>query len=443
MLWPPKIDEYARDDELSIVPDPLFNLLAWIIGDVESPETSPTITPGSVRVNVKNIDTKRQILSIAQDVLYCSRGGHVKTPKHVLLSVAVHHLTRSARVVTLLNQFGHNVSYNQVLEIHTALADEALKTAEDGISISSHIDRHRPVVFAADNNDFLEETPPGANTTHCTNSIVVQRIAVTVPPPPDATENQQRSTWHGRWLQPAGNRAFPEYNADSRLGPGVYPLDITTLESPSDCSGAVAARHCNLVWLLTRLPSSPIPLAADGQLDTAVTREQVPDWSGFNAALSLSKVPPVSRIGYLPVINQSPTELATVHQVLKNAVNVAKQQGQDDIVVVVDQSIYAKAQELLWMAAVEEPDKFGNVVVRMGGFHVRGVMLAIIGKRFGDAGLCDLLVESELVAQGSVDGVISGKHFNRAMRAHKALAEALETMRCQEFEVWMESQEGS
>ena len=67
----------------------------------------------------------------------------------------------------------------------------------------------------------------------------------------------------------------------------------------------------------------------------------------------------------------------------------------------------------------------------MGGFHVMGVMLAIIGKRFGDAKLCDLLVESELVAQGSVDGVISGKHFNRAMRAHKALAEALETMRWQ------------
>ena len=89
-----------------------------------------------------------------------------------------------------------------------------------------------------------------------------------------------------------------------------------------------------------------------------------------------------------------------------DAVNVVKQQGQDDIVVVVDQSIYAKAQKVLWKAAVEEPDKFGNVVVRMGGFHVMGVMLAIIGKRFGDAGLCDLLVELELVAQGSVDGVI-------------------------------------
>ena len=148
-------------------------------------------------MNVENVDTKRQILSIAQDVLYCSRGGLVKTPKHVLLSVAVHHLTRSARVVTLLNRFGHSVSYNQLLEIHTALADEALTTAEDGISIPSHIDRHRPVVFAVDNNDFLEETPTGANTTHCTNSIVVQRTAVTVPPPPDATENQHQPVSNG------------------------------------------------------------------------------------------------------------------------------------------------------------------------------------------------------------------------------------------------------
>ena len=49
MSWPPKIDEYAQDDEVSIVPDPLFNLLAWIIGDVESPrlpQRQPLVVDG-------------------------------------------------------------------------------------------------------------------------------------------------------------------------------------------------------------------------------------------------------------------------------------------------------------------------------------------------------------------------------------------------------------
>ena len=60
----------------------------------------------------------------------------------------------------------------------------------------------------------------------------------------------------------------------------------------------------------------------------------MPDWSGFNAAPFASEVPPKSKIGYLPVVNASPTELATVNKVLHNAVDVAKKHQQDDIVVV-------------------------------------------------------------------------------------------------------------
>ena len=36
----------------------------------------------------------------------------------------------------------------------------------------------------------------------------------------------------------------------------------------------------------------------------------------------------------------------------------------------------------------------------------------------------DLLVESELVAEGSINGVLNGKHYNRSVRAHKVLHEA-------------------
>ena len=38
--------------------------------------------------------------------------------------------------------------------------------------------------------------------------------------------------------------------------------------------------------------------------------------------------------------------------------------------------------------------------------------LAVIGKRFGEASLYDLLVESGVVESSSVDSVLSGKHYN-------------------------------
>lgn len=49
----------------------------------------------------------------------------------------------------------------------------------------------------------------------------------------------------------------------------------------------------------------------------------------------------------------------------------------------------------------------------MGGFHLLMMLLGIIGCRFGDAGLRQKAVESDVVAEGSMERVLSGKHYNR------------------------------
>ena len=85
-----------------------------------------------------------------------------------------------------------------------------------------------------------------------------------------------------------------------------------------------------------------------------------------------------------------------------------------------DQALYAKAAEIAW-----KQDQFPNIVLRIGTFHTICVALAILGKPFGDGGLTDILIESQIVAEGSISGVIDGKHYNRGVRAHKYLYEAL------------------
>lgn len=69
----------------------------------------------------------------------------------------------------------------------------------------------------------------------------------------------------------------------------------------------------------------------------------------------------------------------------------------------------------------------------MGAFQVACVFLAIIGKCFGDAGLWDLLIESRIIGSGSVNGVLGGKHYNRALRTHKIILEALMRVNWQAF----------
>lgn len=56
----------------------------------------------------------------------------------------------------------------------------------------------------------------------------------------------------------------------------------------------------------------------------------------------------------------------------------------------------------------------------MGAFHTICAFTAAIGKRFADAGLADILIESDIVATGSVSGVLEEIHYNRAVRMHKA-----------------------
>ena len=50
----------------------------------------------------------------------------------------------------------------------------------------------------------------------------------------------------------------------------------------------------------------------------------------------------------------------------------------------------------------------------MGGFHVEFIFLAIIGKRFKDAGLQDLVIESEILGPSFVESAFKGKAYNYA-----------------------------
>lgn len=60
-------------------------------------------------------------------------------------------------------------------------------------------------------------------------------------------------------------------------------------------------------------------------------------------------------------------------------------------------------------------------------------MLACIGKRFRDAGLENLVIEAGIVAPGSLNGAMNGHHYNRSIRLHKCVAEAMERIRWHSF----------
>lgn len=67
--------------------------------------------------------------------------------------------------------------------------------------------------------------------------------------------------------------------------------------------------------------------------------------------------------------------------------------------------IYVKAVEIIMNPRYVDLNKF--IVLRLGAFHSMCIFIAVIGKRIGDAGLRDIIVESNQLGESSVDQICS------------------------------------
>lgn len=306
------------------------------------------------------------------------------------------------------------------------MAEKTLaKQEHQAAFVPSNITRDSFVVLCWDNNDINEETLTGAGTTHCTNGIAIQRQVQTVQQAPAALPASNACGKKGRHRRSVivSPRVDIEYNAGKRQDPKSVLLDLEKCQIEKDAC-LLTLHEGDFAWLLSRVLSSDSPTF--GQTGTQI----VPGWSAFNAALAKDEVVRPSVVGYLPVIPSSPTELSTVYMMLKRSLAVADELQQDDVIIVLDQAIYAKAQEII----SKHQDDFCRVILRMGSFHTACTFLAVIGQRFEHAGLHDILVESGLAGTGAVGAVLRGKHYNRAMRCHKIIFEALFRLLWKSFE---------
>ena len=112
---------------------------------------------------------------------------------------------------------------------------------------------------------------------------------------------------------------------------------------------------------------------------------------------------------------------------------MGKDIGVQDIMVVLDLAIYAKAVEVRW----QKREESNRVVIRLGAFHRVCTFIAVIGKQFKCSGFEDILIESDIVASGSIKGVIEGQHYSRAVRAHKIVCEAFWRLKWESFGNWL------
>ena len=144
--------------------------------------------------------------------------------------------------------------------------------------------------------------------------------------------------------------------------------------------------------------------------------------------------PELHRIGYLSVIDASPTNLDVIYTMLMRSLETTNEvhdvEDKVPVIIVTDQAAncqtwaQAKALEICSFPAVAGLER---IILRMGAFHVVLNVFAVVGNRFGSAGL-DTLIEASVFASVSVDAVLEERHYNWGLWVHKLVSEALERM---------------
>ena len=114
------------------IPDLLYNFLTWTLSTQEE----------NCIISEKMVESQEglhaKILSIGPDILYLASHGKVKTPKHVSLPFLVKSETGSVEIITILNKLGHDISYSQLEEIETGIAEVQMKAVENGTLLPSN-----------------------------------------------------------------------------------------------------------------------------------------------------------------------------------------------------------------------------------------------------------------------------------------------------------------
>lgn len=346
--WPPTSADISNEAVKEIIPSVLFNFLAWVMNKSDEPTLDSF-------VRLQKSD-ERKVLSVAQDMIYITYNGRKPTPKSVALSMAVRQISGCSSIIDILNGFGHCASHSSTLRHDTALAKMNIEATN---SVPKEILPNRHTILVWDNDDFGEEAKV---STHVTNGIAIQEEREDdVIPIVNVPKSQAKSL-------PTPHAEIPPYVIGKKKSPNLQSIFRSSdLEEKVYVAVQHFAEKCDFAYAIIKMHYGSC----------------LPDWTGFNTLLAKDKIPLVSKIGYLPVIDASPTEYSTVHSVLCKSRDIASQLGIHYIVLVFDEAIYSKAQHIRW----KNPEFMEKFIIRMGDFHAIMSFCGAIGKLFRDAGL--------------------------------------------------------
>ena len=110
---------------------------------------------------------------LGQDIIYNMSIGKIKTIKQVQLSITTKRTTGSRVMLHSLNRLGHSISYDEVNNVKTSLAELNVKNQDNQSFAPKNVQPSSLAIFVYNNCDHNPEMLCGVSL-HVANGIIIQ-----------------------------------------------------------------------------------------------------------------------------------------------------------------------------------------------------------------------------------------------------------------------------
>ena len=149
-----------------------------------------------------------------------------------------------------------------------------------------------------------------------------------------------------------------------------------------------------------------------------VQKQNCPEYNGYNTALARNQgqtEQPKTKTVYLPLIDLVPSHPDTLMTAMVEAQKVTHNADQKFVLFTCDLQLYKVALHVKWAY----PEKFSDVIPRLGGMHFLMSFIGCIGTLMENTGLEEVLSD----VFGGAAKMLTGKKFPQNVRALRMLAE--------------------
>ncbi|GFS54825.1 hypothetical protein TNIN_123991 [Trichonephila inaurata madagascariensis] len=342
-----------------------------------------------------------------------------------MLGMTLKSLTSSRKIIDIINRYGHCISYQGIKELEKL--KQRILLLNNPVNAQKRLKKN-PALFTGVAYDNFVETTNGKDTLHDMVGIIYQNIEANtieeseVPEELNMSEtsitNNKNNLPHSTKKKKGEEELLKPYLPKRFHHILKNPKMMSELQSTIDDTEIIHSTNSQLyteinnTWMISHVIQLP----------------DVPMWVGFNTRI-YNNDRPQQLISYLTPINASPTSTSIVLETMQQSKKIAEDLRQCCIQVTCDLAI---AKVAFQIQATEKP-KFDNLFIHLGPFHIMMAYFKAVGKVISDCGLTNIMAESSLLTNGSVNGFLDGKHFNHCKRLHPLVALGLKVLNFKSF----------